>query len=249
MCYIYINDVKMTKNTNINFLSDYYNLINKFIELLLIELDTEKVKSHATGKKSAYLTRRNNNTDKKLSFIKFFAFKNYHADLNTFTIKELKNSAMQFFWDDIAIMDTLQNLDKKDIIDEIINNGIFSFIGTIDDLDQYDFPHRKFKEILGVQFIIDQNDTNYIIKELIKGESFELGFEYFKKIYNKTEFIHLLIQSLYSIEQSKNICSFLYEYCLEEKKYSKLIVTEIQKEIQKVSKQSSHFYISQKLYV
>src|SRR5690606_38885209 len=40
----------------------------------------------------------------------------------------------------------------------------------------------------------------------------------------------------------------LYEYCLEEKKYAKLITTEIQKEIQKISNQSTPFFISQKLY-
>ncbi|RCU42296.1 hypothetical protein EIZ47_10140 [Chryseobacterium lacus] len=248
MCYIYINDVKNTKDTKIKFLSDYYSLINKFIELLLIELDEEKVKNHTIGKKNAYLRRRNNYTEKKLAFIKYFAFKNFDADLNTFTIDQLKQAAINYFFDDNEVLENLRDGKKNNIVDEIINNGIFSYIGIVDDIDQYDFPHRKFKEILGVQFIIDQQDTNYITKELIKGESFELGYEYFKKIDNKTDFISLLVQKLYSLEQSKHICTFLYEYCLEEQHFANLIVIEIQKEIQKLSPQSNHFYISQKLY-
>lgn len=248
MSYIYINDVRETGDIKINFLSDYYTLINKFIELLLIELDEEKVKSQTRGMKNAYLTRRNNLTDEKLQFIKYFAFKNYDNNLNTFNIDALRESAKIFFEHNKQIHENLISTDKKDIIDEIINNGIFSYIGNKNDIDQYDFPHRKFKEVLGVQFIIDQKDTSFIINELLKGESYELGFEYLKKIDNKRDFIKSIINNIQYKNKSENICLFINEYCLNDKYEKKLIISEIEIKLINLVTDGKAFYISEELY-
>lgn len=248
MCYIYIQDVLETNKTRINFISDYYYLINKFILLLIIELDSEKVKDQTPGVKEAYLTRRNNNPNDKLSFIKYFAFKNYDKNLNTFTIKELKKSALEFFKDESKILDNLKNERKTDIVDEIINNGIFSYIGKIDETEQFDFPHRKFKEVLGVQFIIDKNDKGFIVNEIKQGNSFELGFEYFKKIAEKIDFISILLKHLDNKSHSEQICTFLYEYCLENENYSKVISKEFEKILKKSLEDESKIFVNQKLY-
>lgn len=247
MCYIYINDVKETSAIKINFLADYSLLINKFIELLLLELDQEKVKNETTGMKSAYLTRRNNFTNEKLQFIKYFAFINYDNKLNTFTIEKLKETAREFFKEQNDIVADLSN-DNKDIIDEIINNGIFSFIGVKNKIEQYDFPHRKFKEVLGVQFLIDQNDSNFIINQICDGESYELSFEFLKKTSNKKDFVKLLLSNISDYDKSKNICVFLYEYCIINSELTSIITHQIEKELTDILENNGEFYLSKKLY-
>lgn len=247
MCYIYINDVKETNQITINFLADYSLLINKFIELLLLELDQEKVKNEKKGMRSAYLTRRNNFTNEKLQFIKYFAFKNYDNKLNTFTIDKLKETAKEFFKNQNDIIDDLSN-DNKDIIDEIINNGIFSFIGVKNKIEQYDFPHRKFKEVLGVQFLIDQNDSNFIINQICDGESYELSFEFLKKTNNKRDFIKLLLLNINDYDKSKNICVFLFEYCISSAELKEIITTQLEQELTDLLDNQKEFYLSKKLY-
>lgn len=169
MCYVYANlarDIigKTTdKHSAVLFASSEtaHQLIIECIRLLLRDLDEEKVRDLKWAKKKAFLNRRNSYIEEKFDFIKHLSFTLFLQERTLFDEEYLKCLAKEYFGgvgkrqtSDIIIseLDT-QKTSSPNLVRQLIYDGIFALVDKNSLGTYYDFPHRRFKEVMACEYI------------------------------------------------------------------------------------------------
>ena len=160
MCYIYASKVIENNDATILWVNNYIHLINECINLLLIDLDEHKVRNMPKVYRKALLRRRGAYLEEKKAFLVFFAFSLFFEQKSLFNREELKQKIIKFFRDaefesSSTIVNELDNLDLSypNIMDQLIYTGIFTIVDKRTDTILFDFPHRRFREVLACDYI------------------------------------------------------------------------------------------------
>jgi len=168
MCYVYIQRVKKEKSYDVKWSSTIHKLIISCIELLINDLDEEKARELPAAHRAGLLGRRNAFVNEKIEFLKYFASKLVLENIATFTI-DIINEHVRLYFESISTSENAKiilNYDEDDTFKtpsftrQLIYSGLFTFFDFQKDTIQYDFPHRRFREILATEYLL--NPDGYI---------------------------------------------------------------------------------------
>lgn len=158
MCYIYAQKAVDEKNHKVEWAKKFDDLILECCELLLNDLDENKARDLPKAHKQALLTRRNLFVEEKKLFLQYFSIQLYFDNKPVFTMPYLKEQLREFFEVEFKLPTILQDLDndsasKPNIALQLIYQGVFVLVDTSRDEMFYDFPHRRFREVLASKYI------------------------------------------------------------------------------------------------
>lgn len=174
ICYVYIDNIAKHRSSNTKLIYGLSDLIIECIKLLVIDLDDYKARDLSPVTKVSLLDSRNSYEEAKMHFLPYFAWQLYTDNIQTFSIKTLKHYALIFFNNigneikdcDQIITELIDTESKVDICTQLIYSGLFSFVDIIDNVEIYDFPHRRFKEVLAVTYLSSQESLDMLIQKL-----------------------------------------------------------------------------------
>lgn len=158
MCYIYAQKAIDKENHKVEWARKFDELILECIELLLNDLDANKARDLPKAHKEALLTRRNPFVEEKKLFLQYFSLQLYFDNKPVFTLPYLKQQLQDFFEIEFPFLLILQDLNtdnasKPNAALQLIYQGVFVLVDTNRDEVFYDFPHRRFREVLASKYI------------------------------------------------------------------------------------------------
>jgi hypothetical protein len=163
MCYVYVQNKLGETHADGNTLRD---LVSECVSLLIQELDEQRVRLPIARAGKA-LKDRLAFPKEKIGFLRYFASRSFYekklSQQKVFTEQDLIEAAMAYarFDRNNASKEIAKN--PKSFIKQLIYQGVFVVADASFDTTFYDFPHRRFREILAVQYW-DREET---ISELL----------------------------------------------------------------------------------
>ncbi|MEX0360693.1 MAG: hypothetical protein AB3N10_06850, partial [Allomuricauda sp.] len=207
MCYIYISKVKQSGKHDDGWLKDVNDLISECINLLLHDLDTEKVRDLPAAHRAGLKSRRNSFIKEKVDFLRFFAADTYSSKTSVFSYTNLVEKVKEFLEIKSEIKPNakqliLQELDDKKSLNpnfalQLVFCGVFVVVQKDRNETYYDFPHRRFKEVLASQEFSNPKEYYKLLTKLQGGNYLELML-YFKetKRFKEENFQFLSLQEI-----------------------------------------------------
>jgi hypothetical protein len=161
MCYIYAQKAIEKENHSVEWAKRFDDLIIECISLLLQDLDKNKARDLPKARIEALLTRRDLFVEAKKLFLQYFSMQLYFDNKPVFTLPYIKEQMRNFFDSEVdisAATDIIRNLDlddssKPNVALQLIYQGVFVLVDSTRDESLYDFPHRRFREILASRYI------------------------------------------------------------------------------------------------
>jgi hypothetical protein len=158
MCYMYINHGERSNDLGTREEGrTLTELIVNCTKLLLVEVDKQKLHGVATD---ISVNRRLRYPDEKLAFLQFFAAKSFSDEAlfrrNVFRLEDLYKAAEEFFqnasWPR-EILVGIRRRTRDNVVKVLIAQGVFVIVDEFPGEVLYDFPHRRFREVLAVQYL------------------------------------------------------------------------------------------------
>jgi hypothetical protein len=195
MCYIYAQKVTDTGLHDVPWLSNMNALITTCVSLLVRDLDENKARDLPEARRAALLRRRNAYTFEKQQFLRYFSAYLVLNEIPLFTLDTLKNEVRKFFEnanDTTArtIIDELQNdnAGNPHFALQLIYCGVFVIVAVQGTVNLYDFPHRRFREVLAAEHI--DHEEYLLLLSKLGSKGFSEFMDVFRKSrnYNDPEF-------------------------------------------------------------
>jgi hypothetical protein len=182
MCYIYASRALALGTSAVSWTETLYQLILECVRLLLRDLDEAKARDLPKAHREALLRRRNAYTEEKTLFLPSFAFNLFLSEKGLFDIEYIKEQITRFF---TAEDDSPKN---QRIVAELAQTKasypnmalqlIFSGIYVLVDRSRlgvmYDFPHRRFREVLACEHIVTAARFEQLLANLQRRSMAEL---------------------------------------------------------------------------
>jgi hypothetical protein len=189
MCYIYAKKVIDAQDCEVSWTNTFYGLVTECIRLLLRDLDEEKARGLPKAQMEALLRRRNSYLSEKLSFLAQFAFNLYCDKRPMFDLEYLYVAIRSFFKAESTSPERsriLSELDRQDVSYpnfalQLIFSGIFVTVDRRNDKVLYDYPHRRFREVLACEFISTPERYEDFLSNIDKPD-----FSEFKMVFSKS---------------------------------------------------------------
>jgi hypothetical protein len=226
MCYIYANKVKDEKRLLDNWITNLDALVIDCVNVLLNDLDEYKVLKLTQAEGKAFLKRRNEFTDEKIIFLYHFSLYLLLEGLNLFDYAFLQSTVLKFF----KAKETTPNIskilleydnpqsDNPNFSQQLIYSGLFKNVSIENRVYKFDFPHRRFKEILALE-ALKEKDNVTILQDNIANKNLSefivLAFENYPE-YQGTIFFALL--KLLEHYLNKGYVNHLIQNCLKDVK-------------------------------
>jgi len=223
MCYTYVQKA-YSKGTHEAFIAEnLVDLILECVNLLIFDLDKGKARDMPAAARAGLLRRRNEFREQKLEFIGFLAATLFLEQKNYFNEVYLREQALRLFSsreDDVSsrIMRGLESASSSmpDFVDQLIYSGVFvtvdrSLVGGV----LYDFPHRRFKEVLALIYFDQPVNLDLLIDNVSLRHLNELIIFFFSRSKFQDEALETLL--LASRNQSDLYFGNLALKCLENK--------------------------------
>jgi hypothetical protein len=182
MCFVYARHLEDNEGVAPSGIGTVRQIILKCVQLLLTDLDAYKVRGLPPRTKHALDEKRGLYPDEKFEFLGYFAAR-LEADAGrvrrTFTRTEIVEAAHLFFsarGDLEATREIVRGLwqdGTSSIVNQLINQELFVTV-TVDDAPLYDFPHRRFREVLASTYLDDPTRTREILENLHNPDQREL---------------------------------------------------------------------------
>ena len=190
MCYIYAKRVLETGSFEVPWVDKMDKLINVCVDLLLHDLDKEKARDLPEARRVALLKRRNAYLEEKRLFLTYFSAQLIFKQVPLFTFEMLKEEVKKFFEVDCRTNNSASiiaelsrdNLANPNFALQMIYCGVFIVAAVQGRTNLYDFPHRRFREVLAVRYI----DTPEKYLELLT-HSGSTGLSEFMQVFKKSE--------------------------------------------------------------
>ena len=235
MCYVYANKIEKKKTVINNWLTNFDELVNECVHVLLDDLDTYKVRNFTEVQREAFKNRRNNYTDEKIRFLQYFSLHLLIDGLNVFTEDYIQKKVIDFFSNRlkaepnaIGILQEFEtpNSNNPNFTVQLIISGLFLIQGTEQAQIQYDFPHRRFKEVLAIESLNDEHNMNLLCANISNDNLSELIQLTFNNSTNLRPKLFTLF--LENLKSSNNIhLNKLLGFCLRETRELDNELTEI----------------------
>lgn len=157
LCFSYANQILQDKDPQETWQKGTYELIKECLNLLIQGIDQSKTLDMPADKRQSLMNRRSIYPDQKLRFLAYLAGQSFGKTDTSFTYTMLCSLATEFFRGisgDSASKLIVGGLEGEDpasnIIIQLINSGVFVSYPAPD--TRYDFPHRRFREVLAVEY-------------------------------------------------------------------------------------------------
>ena len=161
MCYIYASKVLEAGNHNVVWSQNVCQLVLECIGLLIKDLDQSKSRGLPAAQRAALLRRRNSYSEEKWRFLKYFAAHSILNNKAVFSVEGLTENALEFFRntaDSPFSQEILRGLQSGEssvpnFVLQLVLSGVFVVVDRRDDLVSYDFPHRRFRDALALEYL------------------------------------------------------------------------------------------------
>ncbi|MVN92664.1 NACHT domain-containing protein [Mucilaginibacter aquatilis] len=193
LCYIHVNHLLENDEKTFAVLPYLNELVLECIKVLLSDLDKFKVREYsAEQKKLAFVKRRSNYLYEKTEFLKYFAFELLLSGENIFNVNSLTKYVRVFFEKHLSNDNTLAIMAELDqprsnnptFVMQLILSGVFVVVNANPDNLLYDFPHRRFKEVLATEALKNPHMFDYFISKIKSRNLSEfvlIVFKYYKE--------------------------------------------------------------------
>jgi len=223
MCFIYARMVMKEEKHNVNWASNFNDLIARCIHLLLESLDKDKISGEPPALQAALLARRGEFIEEKEEFLRYFAFKLFDDNTRLFDVEYIKDKAMDFFRyesnssnkESILAGLTEDVLERPHIGWQLIYTGIFVLVDKQRQNVLYDFPHLRFRELLAAEYFIN-HDHEYLISNIEKGNLSELIYVFFNRSSSQEGVLAAIFKKLINNPDSDFLSALLIN-CLNRK--------------------------------
>ena len=191
LCYIHVNYLIDHEGEDRIWLPYLHELVLECVKVLLSDLDKFKVRHYSVEQKRiAFVNRRSGYTDEKTAFLKYFCFELMLAGENTFDFNTLVKHVKIYFGmsSDREIANTiLSELDSPrsnnpNFAVQLIFSGVFVVVNSNQDHLLYDFPHRRFKEVLATEALRGEKTFKHFLTKLTDRNLSEFVLFAFKQL-------------------------------------------------------------------
>lgn len=176
MCYIYASKAIEARDYRIHWRDSLYDLILECIKLLLRDLDEAKARDLPRAHREALLKRRNTYIEEKEAFLKFFAFKILIDEKGIFDLEYIKDSIRAFLTEEFQspvgsriieeLTETKASYPNMSL--QLVFSGVFVIVDRNKSAVLYDFPHRRFREVLACEYISEPKIYIQLLENLNK---------------------------------------------------------------------------------
>ena len=180
MCYSYVKKCHEEGSSDVQLDDSFYELIMTCVRLLLRDIDETKARDLPKAQQKALLKRRNTYLEEKEAFLKFFSYILFLKHQQVFDLYYLKKGIVEFFkvYNSKNVERIVKELDSyltsyPNFALQLIFCGVFVIVNVCDDTTYYDFPHRRFREVLACEYILRHGHYISILAYMNNGHLFE----------------------------------------------------------------------------
>lgn len=223
MIYIYVCQVRDGLSTKYIWETTTEKLIQECVITLLKDIDEYKVKELSEAKKKAFSKRRNDFYEEKIRFLEFFAYSLLNEQKAVFDFDYLKTKVFSFFSegsqfetaDKIILGHNRKEAANPNFSEQLLYSGVFTNVCLIGGKLNFDFPHRRFKEILAANYLASMKETidlSSLFENKHASEFFVYSFRKSQKNYKEKIILQVLE---YCKTESYSYITQLLGECLE----------------------------------
>lgn len=169
MCYVYATKVIEAESHVVAWAKTMPELTLSCIDLLLVDLDKTKTKDFLgpeyAAARTAYLRRRNDWVNEKRDFLGYFAGHLMCDQKTSFDIAYLRQAVVEFTKTlETQAATTAQILKEPDKFAwQLVFSGVFVMVDRYHGNVQFDFPHRRFREVLAARYLNSARRDNALL--------------------------------------------------------------------------------------
>jgi hypothetical protein len=182
LCFVYVNEIRLGGLAGDMFNQSSSNLVERCIRLLLSGIDKAKTAGLSPIDAKALMHRRSAWPDQKLSGLQYVASHMYVKNLASLTLDNLISLLTTFFRSNSQIADVdaiLLGLSKSDPLAnmaiQLTLSGVLVVVDRRDSQTIYDFPHRRFKEMLAVSYFTTTSGIDQLKSRINDPSFYELS--------------------------------------------------------------------------
>lgn len=163
MCFVYVHDLRDEKSPELIWRKGIDALIERCINALLSDIDSAKARGLSAIERDALMGRRAAWMPQKMEFLEFLAATALLENIPLFRRHEIEARALSYFTGKIGLEydDILRGMSSHDgtsnIALQLIYSGLLTLVEKVNQEDFYDFPHRRFKEVLGRRYLRNES--------------------------------------------------------------------------------------------
>jgi len=199
MCYVYAKNFG-SGGPNV-FSLGASELSKTCVRLLLEDLDKYKSRDASQSDRKAILNRRAAYPEEKYSFLSYFAVKLYECERSFFDEAFVIERAKTFFsleFEGSSTSEIIRGLSSDEatsnIVMQIIFSGIFVLVDKRDGIRYLDFPHRKFREALAVDYFSDIDRIERLVASVSKKPYAELVLAFIEQSNRRQPVVDRLVE-------------------------------------------------------
>lgn len=159
MCYIYVKSVEVQGTYSVEWTNSIRELILECTKLLIRDLDEDKARGLPAARRAGIVRRRNDFPEEKDAFLPYFAAKLIGDSVGVFDLDYVIRVAAEFLSRDIGTPNRERALSSvaaggtNGFVYQLVYSGLFvEVIGSRRER-LYDFPHRRFREVLAAKYL------------------------------------------------------------------------------------------------
>src|ERR1051326_826402 len=214
MCYIYAQKAIEEKSHKVLWANKFEDLIIECLDLLIKDLDEIKARDLSRAQRAGLQTRRNLYSEEKKLFLQYFALQLFFDNKSIFNLDYLKTKISAFFTNEHQIsnsgiiLDGLNedNPSKPNFALQLIYQGVFVLVDKSRNETSYDFPQRRFREVLASRYITTPERYEQLLANIEKKQFTELLGVFFSStgfknaVFQEESLAHILEGSKWQIE-------------------------------------------------
>ena len=199
MAYVYVNRVIQSGSPDVALARNNVELVRECVSLLLTDLDEGRARDLPATDRSALRLRRSEWVPQKRLFLAYFALETLLSNRATFSLKEVTDGAVAFFEQrqDVEGQNVLRNLKTRsflpNFVEQLVYCGALVQVDRRDGSSLYDFPHRRFRDVLAADHLSSIPDPEPIISKFIEQSGLE---EALYVVFEVTRFHTLIVRLL-----------------------------------------------------
>jgi hypothetical protein len=174
MAYIYVKAVMDERHYDVRLIENVTDLVGKCVILLLRDLDKERARGMSAAHRDALLLRRSEWIEEKIEFLRYFSLQTLLGSQLTFSVEDLRAHAEHFFTHDHVegqsenILHSIRTQSAlPGFVDQLIYCGLFVQVERSESGVLYDFPHRKFREVLAARYLAGLGNPQSVLGRFV----------------------------------------------------------------------------------
>ena len=220
LCYVYAAEVRNERDPNQALKRGVYALVSECISLLVEDLDKQKSGELAEPNRVAMTRRRAAWPTQKLAFLRYLAAESYLASRGTLDEDWVFQKAREFFnlpnsdMEREVIVAGLETTDPaRNLVRQLVLSDVFSVIARPAQCPIYDFPHRRFREVLATDFWNTTDGVRVICANLASPAFAELIIVYVQRSEFRSEVMDAALTSIATSADTYQVAR-VFEGCL-----------------------------------